>query len=158
MIMNALSNETLHALWRSLDLPDAALSRVNLMGTEPVLPSSFAVGVAAQTSIAAAALTAAEIWRSRAGQQQSVSVDMREAALECSGFFSIDGRVPNPWDKISGLYPCGADAGEPGYVRIHANFAHHRDGALKLLRLPPGDKTEKADVERALKKWRAQQF
>jgi hypothetical protein len=36
-------------------------------------------------------------------------------------------------------------------VRIHANFAHHRDGALRLLGLPPGDATPRADVARALR-------
>src|SRR2546425_1150067 len=111
MIMNASSDETVHALWHAMNLPDAALSRITL--------------------------TAAEIWRGRTGRTQTVSVNIRDAALECTGFFSIDGRVPKVWDKISGLYRCGAEAGEPGYVRIHANFAHHRDGALKLLGLPP---------------------
>jgi hypothetical protein len=158
IIMTTSSNEVLQDLWRLARLPDAALARVSLAGEEPVLPSSFAVGVAAQSTIAAAALAAAEIWHARTGKMQEVSVDMRGAALECTGFFSIDGRVPEVWDKISGLYPCGADAGESGFVRIHANFAHHRDGALKLLGLPPGDQTEKVDVERALRKWRAREF
>ncbi len=156
--MTASSTKALHDLWRLAQLPEAALSRATLSGEEPALPSSFAVGVAAQSSIAAAALAAAEIGAARSGDKQDVSVDIRDSALECTGVFSIDGRVPEAWDKVSGLYPCGADAGEPGFVRIHANFAHHRDGALKLLGLPPGDKTEKADVERALRKWRAQQF
>ena len=83
---------------------------------------------------------------------------MRDAALECLGWFSIDSRTPDAWDKISGLYPCGADTTEPGWVRIHANFAHHRDGALRLLGLPADGTAEKADVERALRKWRAEDF
>lgn len=157
-VITTSSTKALHDLWRLAQLPEAALSRATLSGEEPALPSSFAVGVAAQSSIAAAALAAAEIGAVRSGAKQDVSVDIRDAALECTGFFSIDGRVPEAWDKISGLYPCGAEAGEPGFVRIHANFAHHRDGALKLLGLPGGDKTEKADVERALRKWRAQEF
>jgi hypothetical protein len=156
--MTTSSKQALHDLWRLAQLPEAALSRATLTGEEPALPSSFAVGIAAQSSIAAAALAATEIGVARGGANQKIGVDIRDAALECTGFFSIDGRVPEAWDKISGLYPCGADAGEPGFVRIHGNFAHHRDGALKLLGLPTGDRTEKADVERALKKWRAQEF
>ena len=39
----------------SLDLPDEALEHVVLTGADPVLPSSFAVGTAAQASMAAAA-------------------------------------------------------------------------------------------------------
>jgi hypothetical protein len=152
------SKQALSNLWSLAKLPEAALARATLTGAEPALPSSFAVGIAAQTSIAAAALAATEIGQLRGGAKQDVAVDIRDAALECTGFFSIDGRVPEAWDKISGLYPCGTDTSEPGFVRIHANFAHHRDGALKLLGLPPGDTTEKADVERALRKWRAQDF
>jgi CoA transferase family III len=156
--MTTSSKQALHDLWRLAQLPEAALSRATLTGEEPALPSSFAVGIAAQSSIAAAALAASEIGAARGGVNQKIGVDIRDAALETTGFFSIDGRVPEAWDKISGLYPCGADTGEPGFVRIHANFAHHRDGALKLLGLPAGDKTEKADVERVLRKWRAQEF
>ncbi len=156
--MTVSSKQALHHLWRLAELPDTALSRVTLTGEEPVLPSSFAVSTAAQSSIAAAALAASEIGTARGSEAQKIGLDIRDAALECTGFFSIDGRVPEAWDKISGLYPCGAEAGEEGFVRIHANFAHHRDGALKLLGLQAGDKTEKADVERALRKWRAKEF
>jgi hypothetical protein len=98
------------------------------------MPSSFAVDGAAQASIAAAALAASEIGRCRNGQELAVTVDAANAALECTSHFSIDGRVPDKWDKLSGLYRC-----RDGFVRIHANFAHHRDGALRLLRLPGPD-------------------
>jgi crotonobetainyl-CoA:carnitine CoA-transferase CaiB-like acyl-CoA transferase len=110
-----------------------------------VLPSSFAVATAAQAAIAAAALAATEIGRQRNGLLQGASVDMCGAAAECSAWFSIDGRVPDAWDKISGLYRC-AD----GWVRVHANFVHHRDGALQLLGLPPGPDTARAEVQAML--------
>jgi crotonobetainyl-CoA:carnitine CoA-transferase CaiB-like acyl-CoA transferase len=145
-------------IWRLAGLSPEVLPRATLTGAEPVLPSSFPVNTAAQASIAAAALAASEVWRERTGQVQTISVDMRDAAAECTGWFSVDGRVPDVWDKISGLYPCGAETAEPGWVRIHANFAHHRDGALKLLGLPAGEATEKADVVRALRRWRANDF
>ena len=44
-----------------------------------------------------------------------------------------------------------------GFVRLHANFAHHRDGALRLLELEPG-RAARADVEAALQRWRALDF
>ena len=47
------SKQALAALWRHAGQPDAALEAVTLTGAEPALPSSFAVGTAAQTSIAA---------------------------------------------------------------------------------------------------------
>lgn len=157
------SAEVLAELWQAAALPDTSLSHVALPGAEPVLPSSFAVGTAAQISLAAAALAAAEVWHRRqvtrdsASARQQISVAMLHAALECCGHFSIDGRAPALWEKLSGLYPCGAGA-EQGWVRIHANFAHHRDGALRLLGLPIGPDTERVDVEHALRVWSAQDF
>jgi hypothetical protein len=148
----------LQALWQSVALPADALERAHLAGDEPVLPSSFAVGTAAQVTIAAAALAATEIGRRRNALHQDVSVDMRHAALDCCTHFTLDGRTPQIWDKLSGLYPCGDDQGTHGWVRIHANFAHHRDIALRLLGLPPGSDTERAAVTEALRGCRAFEF
>src|SRR5689334_10720955 len=97
--MTSPSTKALHDLWRLAALPEGALSRATLTGEEPALPSSFAVSTAAQSSIAAAALAAAELGAARGGAKQDVSVDIRDAALECTGFFSIDGRIPEAWDK-----------------------------------------------------------
>ncbi len=150
--------EALAALWHAAGLAPQALGWADLQGREPVLASSFAVGTAAQTSLAAAALAAAEIGFARHGARQRVGVAMRHAALECRGWFSLNGRVPDPWDKLSGLYPCGSAVGAPGWVRIHANFAHHRDGALKFLGCAAGPATERASVNAALQTWRAEDF
>jgi len=57
------SKDALTALWRHAGQPDAALEAVDLAGAEPVLPSTFAVATVAQTTIAASALAAAELWR-----------------------------------------------------------------------------------------------
>ena len=120
----------LAGLWQLGGLDPAALSDVVLTGADPVMPSSFAVGTAAQTSIAAAALAACELGHARGHDRQTVSVDMTHAALECTAWFSLNGRAPAIWDRFSGVYRC-AD----GWVRIHTNFAHHRDGALALMGL-----------------------
>jgi hypothetical protein len=72
--------QALASLWTTCGGDGAALDRLTLTGSEPVLPSSFPVGTAAQVSIAAQALAAAELWRLRTGQTQQVSVDMRHAA------------------------------------------------------------------------------
>jgi hypothetical protein len=152
-----IASEALKALWGQFGLPDTSLSHLTLTARETGLPSSFAVGAAAQASIAAAALAAAEIWHRRSGKRQEVSVDMRDAALECTAYFSLDGRVPEIWDKFSGPYRCGGDE-TPGWVRIHTNFAHHRDGALRLLGFQSAEGVERADVERALRGWSAEGF
>ena len=131
----------LAGLWQSGGLDPAALSDAALTRADPVMPSSFAVGTAAQTSIAAAALAACELGHIRGQSRQITSVDMTHAALECTGWFSLNGRVPEAWDKFSGAYRC-AD----GWVRIHTNFAHHRDGALALMGLDAAT-ASRADAE-----------
>jgi crotonobetainyl-CoA:carnitine CoA-transferase CaiB-like acyl-CoA transferase len=148
---------TLEQLWLSTGLPGAALQRMSLSGSDPVLPSSFAVGTAAQTSLAAAALAATEIGFHRNGVRQDVHVDMLEAALECCGRFAIDGRMPDLWDKLAGLYACGP-VESPGWLRLHTNFAHHRDGVLRLLGLPEGPDTSREAVAAALQSWTALDF
>ncbi|HET7864228.1 MAG TPA: CoA transferase, partial [Burkholderiaceae bacterium] len=152
------AHHALAGLWRHAGLPAEALSWADLPGADPVLPSSFAVATAAQASLGAAALAAAELWQLRTGRRQRVQVPREHAALECCGHFTLNGQALNPWDKLSGLYACGADAGEPGWVRIHANFAHHRDGALALLGCPTGPTTERVAVAQALRRWRAVDF
>jgi crotonobetainyl-CoA:carnitine CoA-transferase CaiB-like acyl-CoA transferase len=144
--------ETLAGLWQLAGLPGEALGFADLTGADPVLPSSFAVGQAAQTTIAAAALAACEVGHVRGVARQRVSVDMTHAALDCTGWFAIDGRVPELWDPFSGLYRC-----KDGWVRIHANFRHHRDGALRLLGLDPRAATRDA-AQAALMAWNAIDF
>jgi len=146
------SKQVLKTIWQSAALPPEALDFVRLGGADPVLPSSFAVGAAAQSTIAAAALAACELGFARGAARQQVSVDMLHAALDCTAWFSIDGQVPDAWDAFSGLYRC-----EDGWVRIHANFAHHREGALRLLGLDPAT-ARRADAEAAMRSWRAVDF
>jgi crotonobetainyl-CoA:carnitine CoA-transferase CaiB-like acyl-CoA transferase len=142
----------LSGLWQLAQLPPDALPYLELTGHDPVLPSSFAVGAAAQSSIAAAALAACELGHVRGAGRQRVSVDMLDAAIECTGAFRLDGRVPELWDAFSGLYAC-----KDGWVRVHANFRHHRDGALRLLGLDPATATRE-QAQQALMAWNAIDF
>ncbi len=135
-------------LWNGASLPADALDDVVLTGSDPVLPSSFAVGTAAQVTVAASALAAATLWRQRGGHRQRVSVDMRHAAIEflSEHFASIEGEAPeDPWDKIAGTYRCG----DGRWVRLHTNFPHHRAGILRIL----GCDYDKAAVAAALQSW-----
>jgi hypothetical protein len=151
------AHRVLAGLWRGVGLDPACLAQVSVPGREPALPSSFAVATALQASLGAAALAAAEIGRARGGPLQQVSIDALDAVRESAAYFRLDGRTPNIWEKFSGLYPCGADLA-PGWVRIHANFAHHRDAALRVLGLPPGDASDRQHVVQALRAWHAEDF
>jgi hypothetical protein len=48
------ASEALASIWRHAGLPVEALQQVRLTGEDPVLPSSFAVGAAAQSTTATA--------------------------------------------------------------------------------------------------------
>src|SRR5258705_9093522 len=123
----------LSGLLRAAGHPDATAGAIELPGTAPVLPSSFAVDAAAQATIAAAALAANELWRLRTGRRQGVSVDMRSAAIEFRSerYLRIDGKPPSEYhDPTAGLYPCGDGRWAP----LHTTLPHHRDGAPA----PPG--------------------
>src|ERR1019366_5131869 len=145
--------EILAALWTSAGGELAALDAVKLTGEEPQLPSSFRVAAAAQTSIAAAGLSAAQIWKLRSGQSQGLAVDMRHAVVECRSerYLRVDGKPPPPtWDIIAGIYKTG----DQRYVRLHTNFPHHRAAVCKLLDC----KAERDDVQAALMAWDGEAF
>ncbi len=154
----APAQAALAALWHGAGLPAETLAQIELAGQAPVLPSSFCVATAAQASLGAAALAAALLWQQRSGVRQRVGVDRIHATLACTGHFALDGRVPELWDKLSGLYACGADTASPGWVRIHTNFSHHRDSMLRTLGLPEGRATERDAVTQALRRWTAEAF
>ncbi len=140
----------LTTLWSELKQDSAALDQVDFTGTEPVLPSSFAVGTALQIAVAASALAAAEIWRARSGRRQRVGVDIRAAAAasRAEWYLNIGGKpARESWDKIAGTYECG----DGRFVRLHTNFPHHRDGTLALL----GCAYDRAAVAQTLKRWNA---
>ncbi|MCW5748812.1 MAG: CoA transferase [Alphaproteobacteria bacterium] len=151
--MNPTITQILADLWQSVGGHPVALDHVTLGGAEPALASSFRVGAAAQVSIAAATMAAAELWRLRTGRRQDVSVDMRHAAVEFRSerYLRVAGRpAAEAWDKIAGTYRCG----DGRWVRLHTNFAHHRDGVLKLL----GCDYDRAAVGAALAGWKAEDF
>jgi crotonobetainyl-CoA:carnitine CoA-transferase CaiB-like acyl-CoA transferase len=145
--------EILSDIWTSAGGDAAALDGVTLTGEEPQLPSSFRVAAAAQTSVAAAGLAAAEIWKLRSGESQGVAVDMRHAVVECRSerYLRVDGKPPPPaWDAIAGVYRTG----DHRFVRLHTNFPHHRAAVCKVLDC----KAERVDVQAALMQWDAEAF
>ena len=144
--------EALAELWSLGGGAAAALDRVDFTGAGPVLPSSFCVATAAQVSIAAAGLAAAEIHGLRNGQLQRVRVDKLHAATEflSERYLRIDGETPELWDKLAGVYRCG----DGRWVRIHTNFAHHRDRILDIL----GCAAEREALVHAFANWSALEF
>jgi len=145
--------EILTDLWVSVAGDPSALDAVTLTGEEPQLPSSFRVAAAAQASIAATGLAAAQVWKLRSGQSQDVAVDMRHAVVECRSerYLRVDGKPPPPaWDAIAGIYRTR----DQRFVRLHTNFRHHRDAVCQLLNCKP----ERDEVQAALMRWDGEAF
>src|SRR2546430_14034342 len=145
--------EILTDIWTQAGGDPSALDAVTLSGAEPQLPSSFRVAAAAQASIAATGLAAAQIWKSRSGQSQDVAVDMRHALVECRSerYLRVDGKPPPPaWDAIAGIYKTR----DQRFVRLHTNFRHHRDAVCKVLNCEP----ERDQVQAALMQWDGEAF
>src|ERR1700721_2332624 len=120
--------EILADLWTLAGGDVAPLDAATLTGERPQLPSSFPVAAAAQTSIAAAGLAAAQVWKLRSGQSQDVAVDMRHAVVECRSerYLRVADKPPPPaWDAIAGVYKTR----DTRFVRLHTNFTHPRDPA-----------------------------
>src|SRR5438067_6749729 len=138
-------SEILADLWTLAGGEISGLDAVKLTGEEPQLPSSFRVAAAAQASVAASGLAAAQIWKLRSGQSQHVAVDMRHAVVECRSerYLRVDGKPPPPaWDAIAGIY----NTRDQRFVRLHTNFPHHRAAVCKVLNCKP----EREDVQAAL--------
>jgi crotonobetainyl-CoA:carnitine CoA-transferase CaiB-like acyl-CoA transferase len=145
--------EILADLWTLAGGDPSALDAVTLTAEEPQLPSSFRLGAAAQASIAAAGLAAAQVWKLRSGQSQGVAVDMRHAVVECRSerYLRVDDKPPPPaWDAIAGVYKTG----DQRFVRLHTNFPQHRDAVCRVLNCKP----ERDDVEAALMQWNGEAF
>src|SRR3954469_934363 len=146
-------SEILADLWTLAGGELSTLDAVTLRGEESQLPSSFRVAAAAQASIAAAGLAAAQIWKLRSGEAQDVTVDMRHAAIECRSerYLRVGGKPPPPaWDAIAGIYKTR----DRRFVRLHTNFPHHRDAVCKVLNCKP----ERDEVQAALMQWDGEAF
>jgi crotonobetainyl-CoA:carnitine CoA-transferase CaiB-like acyl-CoA transferase len=145
--------EILTDLWTLAGGEPSALDAVTLTGDEPQLPSSFRVAAAAQASIAATGLAAAQIWKLRSGRPQDVAVDMRHAVAECRSerYLRVNGKPSDmAWDAIAGIYKTR----DRRLVRLHTNFRHHRDAVCKVLNCKPA----REDVQAALMRWDGEAF
>jgi len=129
---------------------DVAAAVTTEYGPERVLPSGFDVTALAAASVGAATLAAAQVWAARTGAPvAAVSVDRRAAALSFASetlFQPIGWSTPPIWDPIAGDYEA-AD----GWIRLHTNYRHHRDGVHRVL----GPLSDPAAVAAAVADWPA---
>jgi hypothetical protein len=109
----------------------ARLDALHETGPEHALPSRFAVTDLASAAVGVALLAAREYSEST----DDVVVDRAHAAAVFRSELylkPIGWELPPVWDALAGDYPT-AD----GWVRLHTNYAHHRDACLRALDAPP---------------------
>ncbi|QXC62875.1 CoA transferase [Aquihabitans sp. G128] len=135
----------LAVLWAALGGEAALAEAVATSGPEVVLPSVFDVTGFASAAAGAAALAVAELWAARTGSAlPAVSVDRTAACASflCEALFEPQGwERPPIWDPLAGDHR-SAD----GWIRLHTNYASHRDAALGALGLDPAVEVTREEV------------
>jgi crotonobetainyl-CoA:carnitine CoA-transferase CaiB-like acyl-CoA transferase len=130
-----------------LDL--APRDKIQIAGTDPVLASNFFIGTAGSAAIAATGLAAANLWELRTGRRQTVSIDVRRAAMAMRSdcFVHLDGEKIHGWDPVSGIY----ETKDGRWLQLHCNYPHHRERTVRLL----GAEQTRESVAAAVAKWDA---
>ena len=120
-------------------------------GTDPILPTSFRIGDTSTAALSAVGLAVSDLWESRMGRRQEVSVDARRAtaSLRSGKYMEMDGAgVSTERNTVMGVYP--TKDGRWSY--LHCNFPNHRAAALSVL----GVAEDRDAVTKAVAKWNAQ--
>ena len=119
-------------------------------GTDPILPTSFRIGDTATAALSATGLAVSDLWESRTGRRQQVTVDARRAtaSLRSGKYMQMDGaEVSTERNTVMGVYP--TKDGRWSY--LHCNFPNHRAAALNVL----GVSEDRDAVTKAVAKWNA---
>ncbi len=130
--MTATFEGWLGEFWRALGGEEARTRGVSLSGPRHMLPSAYDVTGLSVGSLAAAALAVAELHGLRRGEATpAVGLGSEEAALAFRSELyqkPLGWTLPPVWDRVAGVYRT-----REGFIRLHTNYAHHRDAALRVL-------------------------
>jgi len=144
------AKDAIKLIWCHLGLPEHALDDFSLPGTGLGTPSSFKLGVLAQTSVTLSALAAALV-HSHVNNTSvpRVEVALQHAIVESDShtFLTIDGKhLSSSRVPIGGLHKTS-----DGHIRIHDGFLVHREGLKNLLGCPGAD--DRAKIAAAVANW-----
>lgn len=149
------AKDIVHEIWTGLKLPPEALTSLVLQGAHPgpAIPSSFKIGILAQSTIALSALAAATVHSLHNGlsavPEVTVPLDHAMAEFKSERLYTL-----RPQDEEQRLEPIGGlHKTSDGYVRVHDMFPNHRNGILDLLSLPTTATRE--DVAKRISSWAA---
>lgn len=148
------AQDIVEEVWNGMGLPTESLDAVTLAKrNKPSLPSSYKIGILAQSSIALTALAAAQFHALRNGISTvpKVDVPLEHAVVEFKSerLYTIDGKpTPSPWGPVGGLHKTS-----DGHVRVHDSFPNHANGILDLAGLPIG--SSRQQLSENLAEWSA---
>ncbi|MGP4090385.1 CoA transferase [Streptomyces sp. KR55] len=142
-----MTRSSMAGVWDGLGGDPALLSRVSTVVRVGALEARLPVRELARTCVGVCALAAAELGARRAGLAQVPGVRVDDGAV-ATAFTSerhlmVDGRAPVTFAPLSRFWRT-AD----GWVRMHANYPHHRERLLAALEVPE-DGVEAALAERS---------
>jgi crotonobetainyl-CoA:carnitine CoA-transferase CaiB-like acyl-CoA transferase len=115
----------LDSVWAALGGDASELARLEVTGPRTTLASTFAVTDAATAAVGASLLAAT------LDTGVSVTVDTRQlaVAMRSERYVRRDGRSGgSPFDPLSAFHRTS-----DGWLRLHANYAWHREAALRVL-------------------------
>jgi crotonobetainyl-CoA:carnitine CoA-transferase CaiB-like acyl-CoA transferase len=112
----------------------APVSAPAFEGDDPILATPFRAAEAASASLGLSAAVAAEIWRLRGGEAQTIAIDLNAAAASLLSFSFVrkDGQaIPRPAADAPavGLYRCG----DGRWIHLHGGFPRQWPRTLDLL-------------------------
>ena len=139
---------------------------VTFIGSDPIVRSHFRIGAAMAISAMAAAVGAAAIWRERTGEDQDLTVDLRESIYNVNPLIGLvlrlsqqAGIIPaydpmpanfNFYPTVNGLWlqaPVGLgnpmtfvpfETKDGRFFNITGAYPHLNERALRALDVPPG--------------------
>lgn len=146
-----MANEILKTLVSVLGWPEERSQEPRISGgIDPILPTPFCVGESSAAALAAVGLAVSDLWATKTGRSQAVSVDTRQAtaSLRSGKYMHLDSAaVSTERNPVMGVY--AAKDGRWSY--LHCIFPNHRAAALSVL----GVAEDKEAVRHAVAGWDA---
>ena len=147
-----MANEILNTLLPFAGWSDDRAKDLTITGgTDPLLPTSFRITDTSTAALGAVGLAVSDLWESRTGRRQEVTVDARRAtaSLRSGKYMHMDdSHVSTERNTVMGVYP--TKDGRWSY--LHCNFPNHRATALSVL----GVSEDRDAVTKAVATWNAQ--
>lgn len=134
--------------------PEMSGGNIRFEGADPIVPSVFRLGAAAGIGLAAKSVAMAALWRTRTGEGQDITMDLRRAPRRLCPFYErrwelINGYPPrNPADPENPLSLAFYQARDGRWVMPLNLYPRLKTSALKLFGTPDDPKAIAAAIRK----------